>query len=378
MKRIGFLINPIAGMGGKVGLKGTDGVLEESIKRGAKPISSIRAKEMLEYFLKYINKVKNRKEIIWYICSENMGGDLFKSLEIKNLTIIYNPKKITSNIDTKNACKIFLEKKIDLIIFCGGDGTARDIFDTVGKKIPIIGIPSGVKMHSGVFGMKPSSVAEILINFLNDELVINDSEIMDLDEEKYRKGDWKIKLYGIAKTPYEPTYVQSGKAVIQEISEDDVREGIASYIIEKMENSKDTLYILGSGGTVQEIGKKLKIDTTLLGIDIVLDKKLIAKDINEKELLNILSDFEKFKLILSPIGAQGFILGRGNLQLSAEVISKIGIENIEIISTPAKLKRTPFLRVDIGNKELNLEFQKKEYMTVVKDYRLMCLMKIVV
>ena len=113
MKRIGFLINPIAGMGGKVGLKGTDGVLEESIKRGAKPISSIRAKEMLEYFLKYINKVKNRKEIIWYICSENMGGDLFKSLEIKNLTIIYNPKKITSNIDTKNACKIFLEKKID-------------------------------------------------------------------------------------------------------------------------------------------------------------------------------------------------------------------------------------------------------------------------
>ena len=378
MKRIGFLINPIAGMGGKVGLKGTDGVLEESIKRGAKPISSIRAKEMLEYFLKYINKVKNRKEIIWYICSENMGGDLFKSLEIKNLTIIYNPKKITSNIDTKNACKIFLEKKIDLIIFCGGDGTARDIFDTVGKKIPIIGIPSGVKMHSGVFGMKPSSVAEILINFLNDELVINDSEIMDLDEEKYRKGDWKIKLYGIAKTPYEPTYVQSGKAVIQEISEDDVREGIASYIIEKMENSKDTLYILGSGGTVQEIGKKLKIDTTLLGIDIVLDKKLIAKDINEKELLNILSDFEKFKLILSPIGAQGFILGRGNLQLSAEVISKIGIENIEIISTPAKLKRTPFLRVDIGNKELNLEFQKKEYMTVIKDYRLMCLMKIVV
>ena len=378
MKRIGFLINPIAGMGGKVGLKGTDGVLEESIKRGAKPISSIRAKEMLEYFLKYINKVKNRKEIIWYICSENMGGDLFKSLEIKNLTIIYNPKKITSNIDTKNACKIFLEKKIDLIIFCGGDGTARDIFDTVGQKIPIIGIPSGVKMHSGVFGMKPSSVAEILINFLNDELVINDSEIMDLDEEKYRKGDWKIKLYGIAKTPYEPTYVQSGKAVIQEINEDDVREGIASYIIEKMENSKDTLYILGSGGTVQEIGKKLKIDTTLLGIDIVLDKKLIAKDINEKELLNILSDFEKFKLILSPIGAQGFILGRGNLQLSAEVISKIGIENIEIISTPAKLKRTPFLRVDIGNKELNLEFQKKEYMTVIKDYRLMCLMKIVV
>lgn len=376
MKKIGFLVNPIAGMGGKVGLKGTDGVYEEAVKRGATPISNKRAKEMLQNFLKIQGNIDKDIDIKWYTCSKKMGEEIFKSVGIMNYEILYKSKDLTTDLDTKHASKKFIEQIVDLIIFCGGDGTARDIYDIVKQKIPIIGIPSGVKMHSGVFGVNPKSVAQILIEFINDDLIFNDVEILDLDEERYRKGDWQIKLYGIAKTPYEPTFVQSGKAVIQEISEEDIRDGIASFMIEKMEEEKDTLFILGSGSTVQEIGNKLGLDTTLLGIDVVFNKELIAKDVNEKKLLEILSKYEKTKLILSPIGAQGFILGRGNLQLSADVIKKIGIENIYIISTPAKLKRTPILRVDIEDKELNLEFQKKGYLTVIKDYRLMCMKKV--
>lgn len=377
MKHIGFLINPIAGMGGKVGLKGTDGVFEEAVKRGATPISQNRAQEMLQNFVKILKNYNNQEdEIKWYICSGKMGEDIFKNLDLNNYEIIYKIPEATDNNDTKRVCEIFLEQKVDLIIFCGGDGTARDIYDIVQQKIPIIGIPSGVKMHSGVFGINPESVAQILIEFLNDELIFSEVEILDLDEEKYRQGEWQIKLYGIVKTPYEPSFVQSGKAIIQEMDEEDIREGIASFIIENMEESKETLFILGSGSTVQEIGNKLGLDTSLLGIDVVLNKELIAKDVNEKELLEILSKYKKSKLILSPIGAQGFILGRGNLQLSPYVIKKIGIENIDIISTPTKLKHTPLLRVDTDNQELNKEFQKKGYLVVIKDYHLMCLKQI--
>lgn len=377
MKFLGFIINPIAGMGGKVGLKGTNGVYEEAVRRGAKPITPIRAKEMLQYFLKILENYKNLKQqIIWYTCKGKMGEEVFKTQNIENYEIAYEPREITTSDDTKNACKKFIELKVDLIVFCGGDGTARDIYDVVERKIPIIGIPSGVKMHSAVFGVNPESVAHILIDFLNEKLSFSEVEILDLDEEKYRKGEWEIKLYGLAKIPNEPTYVQSGKAVIEEISEEEIKEGIADFIIEMMEEERETLFILSSGSTVQEIGKKLGIDTTLLGIDAVLNKKLIAKDVDEKKLLEILSKYKKAKLILSPIGAQGFILGRGNLQLSSKVIKKIGIDNIVIISTPAKLKLTPLLRVDTGDKELNLEFKKKGYMVIINDYHLMSMKKV--
>jgi predicted polyphosphate/ATP-dependent NAD kinase len=372
--KIGFIVNPIAGMGGKVGLKGTDDVLNKAISLGAKPTAESKALETLK---EYISLFSSHDDLQWFTCADTMGENELKKMKIKKIDIIYNPKSNkTTAIDTKNTCKKFLEKQVDLILFCGGDGTARDIFEIVSNKIPILGIPAGVKMHSGVFGINTNATAKMLHEFVNKRLTIGDAEIMDLDEKSYRKGIWNIRLFGIAKGIVEPTYVQVGKSTFESVSDDEVKDELAEHIEDEIEKNKDYLFLFGSGGTIDYIAKKLNLKNTLLGIDAVYNKKVVGADLNEENILKLLQKYPKVKLILSPIGAQGFILGRGNLQLSPLVIKKIGINNIIIVSTPAKLSSTPFLRVDTGDKELDHLFTEKEFMLVVVGYRLSRVVKI--
>jgi predicted polyphosphate/ATP-dependent NAD kinase len=359
-------------MGGRVGLKGTDGVYQKAISFGAEPVSSLRAEEMLkEFFLNY-----PKDDILWYTCSNVMGENLFIRLKIYNYKVIYNSSNKTSSMDTKNACKKFLGEKIDLMVFCGGDGTARDIFMIVDKKIPLLGVPAGVKMHSGVFAVNTCAAAKMLHEFVNKHLTIGDVEILDLDEDLYRKGEWNIKLLGIAKGIVEPTYIQVGKASFESVSDDEVKDELAEHVVDEIEQNKDVLYLFGSGGTIDYIAKKMNIKNTLLGIDAVYNKKLVGSDLNEKEILNLLDKYPKARLVLSPIGAQGFILGRGNLQLSPQVIGRIGLDNIIVVSTPSKLASTPVLRVDTGDKKLDKMFAEKEFMMVVIGYRLSRVVKI--
>jgi predicted polyphosphate/ATP-dependent NAD kinase len=374
VSKIGFVVNPIAGMGGKVGLKGTDGVLNQAIKLGAKPIAYIKANETIKEFI--LNNSK-KDEIKWLACNGEMGGEVLSTSGLRNIEIVYSPsKEKTSSDDTKNACKIFLEKNVDLILFCGGDGTARDVFNVVKNKIPILGIPSGVKMHSAVFGVNTIAAGKMLNEFVNNRLTIGDAEIMDLDEEKYRKGEWNIKLYGIAKGIVEPTYIQVGKSTFESISDNEIKDELYEHILDEIEKDNDNLFLFGSGGTIDYIAEKIRIKNTLLGIDAVYNKKTIGSDLNEQAILILLEKYQNVKLILSPIGAQGFILGRGNLQLSPKVIKKIGIDNIIVISTPSKLASTPVIRVDTGDKKLDKMFAEKEFIMVVIGYRLSRVVKI--
>ncbi|OYT58216.1 ATP-NAD kinase [Euryarchaeota archaeon ex4484_162] len=372
-KKIGFILNPIAGMGGRVGLKGTDNVVDKAIKLGAKPVAPQRALDALKQF----KKLMESNDIEWYTAKSSMGENILKKAGFENIKIVYIPKNMnkTTAWDTQNACKKMLKLKVDLILFCGGDGTARDIYETIEKKLPILGIPSGVKMHSGVFAVNPAAAAKILKRYLENELRIGEVELLDLDEEKYRKGIWEIKLYGTALGLIEPTYIQSGKAIFHEITDDEIKDEIAEYMVEEMKKDQDTLYILGSGSTLYHIGEKVGIDKTLLGIDAIVNMKQVGKDLNEKQLLKLLDKYKKAKLVVSPIGAQGFILGRGNQQLSPKVIRKIGVENIIVVATPSKLASTPILRVDTGDKKLDETFVKKGYMVVVIGYRLMKVVK---
>jgi predicted polyphosphate/ATP-dependent NAD kinase len=373
-KKIGFIVNPIAGMGGKVGLKGTDGVLNKAVNLGAKPIAENKALETLK---EYILCFSSKDDLYWYTCSGVMGENELKKVGITKIDIVYNPNnKTTTTFDTKNACKKFLEKQVDLIFFCGGDGTARDIFDIISNKIPILGIPAGVKMHSGVFGINTNASAKMLHEFVNGNLMIGDAEIMDLDEKLYREGKWNIRLFGIAKGIVEPTYVQVGKSTFESVSDDVVKDELADHIKDEIEKNNDYLFLFGSGGTINYIANKLNFKNTLLGIDAVYKKKVVGRDLNEKRILKLLTNYPKVKLILSPIGSQGFILGRGNLQLSPEVIKKIGLDNIIVVSTPTKILSTPFLRVDTGDKKLDSLFAEKEFIMVVIGYRLSRVVKI--
>lgn len=376
MHLLGFVVNPIAGMGGRVGLKGTDNVVEEAVKRGAEPVSGARASHMLKTLIRARDQYKRELPVKWVTVSGKMGADILEESGFSHheYEIVYYCPDTTTREDTQKACKAFQKRNVELIVFCGGDGTARDIYEVVNAHIPMVGIPSGVKMHSGVFGVNPESVAEVVLAFAEGKLHTSEVEIMDLDEELYRKGEWNIKLHGIAVTPFEDTYIQSAKTIIRGPSEEELKKEIADYITEEM--NPNTLYILGSGSTLKTIGENLHIDKTLLGIDAVFNKKLIAKDANEKDLLALLNQYEDVQLIVSPIGAQGFILGRGNLQLSPEVIKRIGLDNITVVATPAKLQHINALRVDTQDRELDEAFGEKRYIKVIVGYHTMAVRNI--
>lgn len=358
MRTIGFLINPISGMGGSVGLKGTDGLYEKALELGAEKVSKKRA----EVFFESLGHVKDVK---FLVPSGEMGEDLIKN---KNLDyeIIYYAKGLTSRQDTLKTLEEFKRRKVELIIFCGGDGTARDIYESIGLEIPVVGMPAGVKMFSSVFAINPKAASDLVKAFLEGSSKYKDSDVLDIDEESYRADKFKMQLYGYLKTPYIPNLIQDAKAVFEGQDEDMSKEGIAVFASEFM--SDGSLYIVGAGSTTAKIAEVMGLKKTMLGVDLIKDEKLIANDVNEKAILEYIKNEKSVKIIVSPIGAQGFVFGRGNQQISSEVLRKVGKDNIIIIATPQKLENTPFLLVDTGDNELDNELSGKTL--VVCAYRM--------
>ncbi|MDD4488184.1 MAG: ATP-NAD kinase family protein [Methanothrix soehngenii] len=341
--RIGFLINPIAGMGGPVGLKGTDGLAEKAIAMGARPRAMERARACLDH-------LSREKDAIHFLtASGSMGESSLKECGL-DYEVVYSPLPVTSSRDTIRTCQAFLDKGANLILFCGGDGTARDVAGIAGST-PILGIPAGVKMHSGVFAASPQAAADLVIRFLNGELNLRDTEIVDVDEELYRAGILQTKLYALAKTPYLPVLVAERKRIYSSDQEDEFKDQIALFASEFMRDG--SAYIIGAGTTTSRIADILGLEKTLLGVDVVKDGRLMITDASEQDLLELLDRETRVMIIISPIGAQGFILGRGNQQLSAEVIRRVGIDKLIIISTPHKLAEIPYLLVDTGDEDLD-------------------------
>ena len=367
--RIGFLINPIAGMGGRVGLKGTDDVIDEARRRGAEPVALARASEALSELHQRLHSLPSGcHEPQWLTCAGEMGAEALAVAGFSDIHVVYEVSPITSGNDTTNAVRNFIEAGVDLVLFVGGDGTARDVCAVVGEAVPILGIPSGVKMFSGVFGVGPVRTAEIVVDFLLGKLTTTTVEVLDLDEERYRRGEWAVKFYYSALTPFEPAYTQASKTLIAAEGEADAKDDIARSIAEEITSNPDTLYLLGAGSTVKAVGDRLDIDKTLLGIDAVAGGKLVEKDVNERAILTLLDRYVSCRLVVSPIGAQGFVLGRGNLQLSPDVIRRIGRQNLVVVATPAKLAQTPVLHVDTGSRELDEELTRGGYLPVVNGY----------
>ncbi|AEB68946.1 MULTISPECIES: ATP-NAD kinase family protein [Methanothrix] len=356
--RIGFLVNPIAGMGGPVGLKGTDGLAEEAIAMGARPRAMERARACLDLLS------KERDAILFFTASGSMGESCLEECGL-DYKVVYSALPVTSSRDTIRTCQAFLDEGVDLILFCGGDGTARDVAGIAGST-PILAIPAGVKMHSGVFAASPQAAADLVIRFLNGELNLRDTEIVDVDEELYRAGILQTKLYALAKTPYLPVLVAERKRIYSSDQEDEFKDQIALFASEFMRDG--SAYIIGAGTTTSRIADILGLEKTLLGVDVVKDGRLMITDASEQDLLELLDRETRVMIIISPIGAQGFILGRGNQQLSAEVIRRVGIDKLIIISTPHKLAEIPYLLVDTGDEDLDESLAGKRQ--VVTGYRI--------
>lgn len=367
MERVGFLVNPIAGMGGRVGLKGTDGVLEEALAMGAEPVAPARAVEALVA----LRGSKPSTDIRWFTCGPPMGeAELHEAgYERDGVEVVYRPSKGTTAEDTVKASRAMANARVDILLFCGGDGTGRDILDSVNAELPILGIPAGVKMHSAIFGISPEATARTLTHYLQGDLPMGKAEVIDLDEKAYREGRWSLQLYGLALTPQEPNLVQTGKMMVEAVGDEAIREEMADYLRELMGEEPEVLFILGPGGTTHGICEQLEIDKTLLGIDAVLAGEIVGRDLNEDGLIRLLGEHPSAKLVLSPIGAQGFILGRGNLQLSPPVLRAIGLHNLLVVATPAKLRATPVLRADTGDPDLDRYFSEKGHLLVIVGYR---------
>jgi len=367
-KTIGFIVNPVAGMGGAVGLKGTDGqaILKKAIKLGAKPIAAQRA----ETFLRELCPAKAHLKLI--VGAGQMGEEEAKK-QGYTYKVIGEAKTETTSEDTQAIARGIVTAGVDLLVYCGGDGTTRDIQQSIEKKVPVIGVPTGVKMHSALFAISPQAAARVAIKFLWDWLPLRESEVMDINEQAFREGTLSAELYGYMLSPFEPHLIQGNK-IESQITQNEVENqaAIAVYITEEMK--PETLYIVGPGTTTRTVVDILDQKKTLLGVDILQNKKIIEKDVNEKQILQAIEG-KQTKIVVTPIGGQGFIFGRGNQQISNKVIRQIGLENITVIATRSKLDRLKALHVDTGDQELDCKF-KTQGVTVVIDYKTMVEMTI--
>lgn len=358
-------------MGGRVGLKGTDGeeILQQALSLGAVPEANDKAKRALAELLPLKEKIRI------YTYSGAMGGDLAQELGFQT-TVLGTIGPRSKREDTTEAAKMMLKEQVDLLCFAGGDGTARNVAEVIQTKLPVLGIPAGVKIHSGVFASHPEGAGKLAFKFLSGEnLDLVDGEVLDIDEASFRKGIVTTRLYGVMKIPAAPEFMQTAKSGGNPAPEREILLGIAERIVEQMEDNPQTIYIIGSGSSLSPIMELLGLPNTLLGIDLVRGQRLIARDVNERQILELIQG-EPAKIVVTVIGNQGYVFGRGNQQISAEVIKQVGWENVLIAATRSKinaLQGRPLL-VDTGDQEVNSLFDG--YIRVITTYSVEVAVKI--
>lgn len=352
--RVGLVVNPVAGMGGRVGLKGTDGLLDEALRRGAEPVAP-------GCMVRFIERLgEDTKGVHWVTCAFDMGADELAEGGLRkgeHLEVAYTAPSLheTNAEDTRRACKAILARGVDVLVFCGGDGTARDVLSAVGDAVPVLGVPAGVKMFSGIFALSPEAAAEVLSAFLAGGTELGEGEVVDVDEGAYREGRLAVSLFGTMTILRARSLIQDAKVATSLGNEGIVQEQIARFVVEMLEQADYPLTILGAGTTVEAVARALGVPKTPLGVDVVRGGELLVEDASEEDLLRALAGEDYVRLVLSPIGAQGFLLGRGNQQISPRVLEAAGgPASLVIVATPHKLRSMEVLRVDTGDAELDL------------------------
>lgn len=329
--RIGLVINPLAGIGGPVALKGSDGAGTVAMARALGAESRVAAR--VAACLSLVAAKGNEFDVI--TVAGEMGADICRSVGLP-CEVIYHPAQAdTTAEDTRSAVRAFQQSGVDLILFGGGDGTARDVCDAVSPHQAVLGIPCGVKMHSGVFANSPAAAGKILQEMIEGNLVsVMRAEVRDIDEEAFRQGIVRARYYGEMWVPGELRYVQAVKSGGKEVEALALQE-IAADVVENMQPG--VTYFIGSGSTPAAVSEALGVEGTLLGIDVVRDGELLAADARESDLYRYACE-GACHIIVTPIGGQGHLFGRGNQQLSARVIGAVGIDNITVIAAKSKLE----------------------------------------
>jgi predicted polyphosphate/ATP-dependent NAD kinase len=347
----GLIVNPVAGLGGAVGLKGSDGADLQARARslGAVPHAAERAGRALR-------RLEQRTSDVTIVAAPGeLGANVAAahSLPVDVLPIPVRTGPTTAD-DTRAAARGLVSHGVDLILFAGGDGTTRDLHDAVGGTVPVLGIPTGVKMHSGVFATTPESAGDVAAAFLvaGDAALTREGEVVDVDDDL--DGVIATRLYGALRVPDDPHRVQPMKASAPPVSDEAALAAVCASIADGMDPRR--LYVVGPGTTMRRVLERLGLEKTLLGIDVVRAGRLVASDASEQQLLELLED-EPATLVVGVVGGQGALVGRGNQQLSPAVIRRIGAENVEIVAGLHKLLALdpPVLHVDTGDPALDEE-----------------------
>jgi predicted polyphosphate/ATP-dependent NAD kinase len=363
IKKLGLIINPVAGLGGRVGLKGSDGpdIQQQARLLGALPEAGMRTRLALEKLL----PLKDRLEILTWPGEMGAAAATQAGFDLLVLGSIHPGQ--TTTADTQNAAHELCRRGVDLLLFAGGDGTARDISSSIGLALPVLGIPAGVKIHSGVFAFNPARAGNLAALFLQGKATrLRELEVMDINEEAARQGQVASTLFGYLKVPYERTLIQGGKAPSPQ-SEQAAMQAIAAGFIETC-LEEDVNYFVGPGTTTRAIFERLGLSKTLIGVDVLRNRQLVAVDQNEAGLLEW-AEQGACRIVVTPVGGQGFLFGRGNQPLSPRVIRKVGRKNIIVVSTIHKihgLSGRP-LRVDTGDPEVDLMLNG--YTHILTGYR---------
>ena len=356
--KLGLIVNPMAGIGGRVGLKGSDGstVRQQALERGAEPLANRRAAQALAK----LSQLSKDIEVI--TVAAGMGEQAAREAGLNCRVVMRAASDQSEAEDTQNAVKKMLDARVDLLLFAGGDGTARDVYTVLQTlnavdQLTVIGIPAGCKIHSAVYAVSPAHAGELAASIITGNAArLNEADVMDIDEAAFRNGIVKARRFGGLWVPLNGEHMQSLKEGSVEHEELTLQD-MALTVTEQMRD--DALYFIGSGTTPAAVMQELGLDNTLLGIDLVINQQLVANDLSEKQMLEYLQQYssQPAYLVITVIGGQGIVLGRGNQQLSPEVIRKIGTDHILLMATAEKIRRLAGqpLRVDSGDETLNSE-----------------------
>ena len=345
--QLGLVVNPIAGMGGKYALKGSDDpeLLAAARERGASPVAPQRAVEAL----RSLAPVRERLELLAY--PGEMGEAEARAAGLEP-AVIGSIGAVTTRTDTRAAACAMAERGVDLLLFAGGDGTAVDVLEAIGDRIPVLGVPAGVKMHSAVFAVNPKSAGELALRFVEGAArSVREAEVMDVDEALLRAGSVSAHLHGYLTVPVEPRLVQSAKtrSLASELA---AQAGIANHLVDHVLG--DRTWFVGPGTTTRVVLEAFGLEKTLLGVDVVRGGKMLVADADEQTLLEIATAGEA-GIVVTPVGGQGFVFGRGNQQLSAPVLERVGQDRVVVIATEVKIAAlggAP-LRIDTGDSALD-------------------------
>jgi len=361
---LGVIVNPFAGIGGALALKGSDGkdIREQALAKGAEK----KANEKMAKALSVLEAMSGQFTVL--TAAGEMGEEVCKSMGI-DYNVVYSPAQLqTEGEDSERAARAMVEENVDLLLFAGGDGTARNICSVVGSAVPVLGVPAGCKIHSGVYCVSPSAAGQVVSQMIAGELVSEmDAEVRDIDEDAFRRGKVIAKHYGEMRVPAELSYVQAVKMGGKE-DEALVLDDIAAFVSEMMDDEPDTYFVMGSGSTVGAIMEYLSLENTLLGVDIVKAGELIASDVTAQSLIEI-TQGKPCKVVLTVIGGQGHILGRGNQQLSPAFIRQIGKANMLVVATKQKIQALEGRPLRLDSSDAELDESLAGAFTIITGYK---------